>query len=388
VPIGDPSQPPSRWPGYAASFVIAVAYVVGVTIVGGGKIFAQILAIPLFWGIAEGIYRYRKRRYHSGAATPAPIVERLPQAGFFRAAAGPAVGANDAGAWERGRFVVSRAQIGEIIRGSDRYDNVVAVGEYSPDLSRSGSSAPRWFFVLGKGAAVFINPDGSQVWSVRPEDVNSVDALTWSVRSLDGKTESVVFDTCRDSVIIPAWKSSGWDEFCDRIKKSRRISPWFLLIWSVETGHNPAGWLSFGLPYQNLQDGLAKLSVLTDELTGIIRLSLARAPLKWIASADPETAQRIRKIAGGLAARRAKWPLIAGMVLVALAVLLGISLSLRDVWDAWQDGLVVGAVLGVPGAIAALVGLYYRQAAKAYERVGGTASGSEVATIANRQSQI
>ena len=350
---------PSAWTGYLISAAITVPVMVALSlitmIISGGSyhVIFMGLSMVMFFGLGDGINR--KRRHRVAVDDDAPVLGASVAARAERPEGVPPAEGNAAGTWHNGRFVLPQDQMAEVVGNPEQYDNVIVVHEHSLAPTKQGSAGPQWYFLLAKGVAIFINRDGSQVWTVRPQGVRYVNRLVWEVQSVSGKVESVAFESARDLVPILAWKSKGWQDFMERVRRQKDyvMSPWMLVTWSVETGHNPSGWVPFPLPYRSVKEGLAKLCSSSNQLTQAIRGSSSKAPLKWAAGADPVAAGRILEKTRELLAGKAKKFLLGGLAFTALGITVAVLIMLLVTErDAWQMALVCGGgpvlLLGVP----------------------------------------
>ena len=307
--------------------------------------FVAVGSAVAFFGIASAINRARRYRGTAGQ-TVKPVVDRpapeprhgseqtpaIREPGPVResradtqltadSTAGPP-GIRTAGRWEGDRFVVAAHEIDTVLADPNAFDNVLVASETAEGIS---SVTPDWLLVLARGSAIAIRQDRSQIWSLDPR------CEPWTLLSVDGRTQCVRFPDPASAACFLAWRCDSWREFVHPSAQDVRTPPkalprqWALLVWSLETGKNPACWLKFPLPYSSVREGLSQLCRRDDDLLKVVHSVGWQVAIRWTDQAAPEDAQVIMDAVREAMAERCRYYTQASILAYILGALATVS---------------------------------------------------------------
>lgn len=257
--------------------ILAIITGVVIAVLNGGHVNNWLLMsiVVVYFGIAQS-YNASRRHAAKGEAVSAPVIDDPPEPADKHTTrallveqdrcpadtiASDSTEARTVGRIVDGRLMLSQPEIKAVRHDCKQFANVLEV--VKPAGAMNPGSDSRWYLVLSRESAVFMDESGQQIWTVNPSGLrpkrhpisNVLTGLI--VESVDGRKE-IVNCTVTAWPCVFAWMSNSHDEYLGHHDPSWP-NGWGLFGHELITGNSPRDFLRWQLPYANTQEGIRLL---------------------------------------------------------------------------------------------------------------------------------
>jgi len=266
-------------------------------------------------------------------------------------------GAKLAGSWQQGAFVLTKAQMSEVLARPLTFNNVLLATQ----VSMTGGQES-WLLVLGEGAGIVMNKAGEHVLRFTPEGVTC--GLGFAhIRTTDG-TKLKVALAVPDATALWAWRCGSEEEFEKGANRFLRPTRWDLLAWSLGYRRRPEAWIGWRPSYGTREEGLRAICADEALLDKMIKKAKVSKAAGWIARAEPPEADVLRSRLQAVAQHEAKVarlltaPLLVGGLALMVPVIMRAQHSEIMTSFSSMGALMGGGMLVLSAIVAFFIALH------------------------------
>ena len=290
-----------------------------------------------------------------------------------------------AGHSEQGKLLLREEEIPSIEAAPESFNNVLT---FVDDRSSELGGRNIWRLVLGKEKAVLYCASLGEVWPVSKNEINvkldrSGHMKELRVELADGRCQTFKESFGGDVIAIRAWMATSFTQYQEFELQALRDCPrsWGILIWILSEKKDPHTWLTWRLPYENVEQALQLLVSNPEDYNALVDRIATSIPWKVLENLTPCDTDVQRRFARDLHERMKKeyapssigCLITAWVYLVPFALAIGYgvfllikSLSVQGEFQAGEmrfDGVGIaflGALLASP-AVLVLLGAWHKR---------------------------